>query len=337
MVLPGCGGSLVNQISTYRPLAELLAWKIWVPEPSVLALGHLGERGQRWTREMALLLPTSIATLAPAIGPKVTCTELRLHRLAHVQDQPGALLQAAEHRVADVELGVPGGGRVAVDRQLAPRRCPRRPGRWPGRARRSRRALTGVEHGVGRRGTATTSCRRTGPGLAGERAVTAGQAVHARSRWPPRTSSTTSDDGQPRLSIGRRRRRAAPRRLRNAAAAGGRRPAAVAGHSQTVVRRRRCRGLVLPGAGRSRARARPRRGRRAAGRERRRDHLDQRVGEQRRGGQRRAAAALALEQRLAGHLVDGRRARRRRPGAGCTACRRPAGRAAACPCPGPGQ
>src|SRR6266568_9195150 len=40
-----------------------------------------------------------------------------LDLLTHVQNEPGALLEAAEYGIAEVKVGVPGGGRVTVDRQ----------------------------------------------------------------------------------------------------------------------------------------------------------------------------------------------------------------------------
>ena len=74
-LLPASGGSLVNQISTYCPDAELLVWNVWVPAPTFFSLATLVNEA-RPCGETVLLLPTSMLTLAPAAGPNVSCTEL---------------------------------------------------------------------------------------------------------------------------------------------------------------------------------------------------------------------------------------------------------------------
>src|SRR5579875_3728328 len=68
------GGSLVHQISTSRPRAELLTVNVYVPPTSlacatvVIADTVAGERRS--------LLPILIWTSAPGIFPKVICSEL---------------------------------------------------------------------------------------------------------------------------------------------------------------------------------------------------------------------------------------------------------------------
>ena len=69
------GGSLVNQISTYRPLALECTSKVVVPPgtPSCWATvaNELTEAGSALPS-----LPIMIDTLAPGVDPNVTVTEL---------------------------------------------------------------------------------------------------------------------------------------------------------------------------------------------------------------------------------------------------------------------
>ena len=74
LIGPPLGGSLVNQISTYRPDAELLVWNVWVPEPTSFCLATLVNEA-RPPGETLVLLPDLDLTLAPAAGPNVTCTD----------------------------------------------------------------------------------------------------------------------------------------------------------------------------------------------------------------------------------------------------------------------
>src|SRR4029077_14234587 len=87
LLLLGLGGSLVNQISTYRPLGDFFVWKVWVPGPTSFCLSTLVNEA-RPAGATDGLLPTSMATLAPAVGPKVICTELRLTGLPMSRSRP---------------------------------------------------------------------------------------------------------------------------------------------------------------------------------------------------------------------------------------------------------
>jgi hypothetical protein len=73
------GGSLVNQISTYRPRAGLDVRKVCVP-PTSSALATVVKL-PRVEAARVSLPPSSTATSAPGSAPKVTVTYLSLTRL----------------------------------------------------------------------------------------------------------------------------------------------------------------------------------------------------------------------------------------------------------------
>src|SRR5579872_588265 len=90
---PAMGGSLVNQISTYRPLALLLTGNVTVPPTSAFCATVVMELANDWealssaaASEVEPLfvcgagtdpagVPSLISTVAPGIAPNVTVTD----------------------------------------------------------------------------------------------------------------------------------------------------------------------------------------------------------------------------------------------------------------------
>src|SRR3984893_17999072 len=76
-----------------------------------------GDGGERWQGGggQGVVVADLDSHVGAGHGPEGDRDGTEPHRPAHVQDQPAARLQAAEHRIAEVVLALPRGHRVLVD------------------------------------------------------------------------------------------------------------------------------------------------------------------------------------------------------------------------------